>query len=119
MTTGTQDGWQIHTIGSSNASARPRLVVYSADLGIVNPVLDGDFDSNGTVDAADYIIWRNTSGTAEAYGLWKANYGKSIGGGPLGSATLAGPSAIAVPEPCAAAFCLPAGLGLIGCRARR
>jgi hypothetical protein len=29
---GTADGWQIHTTGSSTTDARPRLVVYSADL---------------------------------------------------------------------------------------
>jgi len=29
---GTADGWQIHTNGSTTADARPRLVVYSADL---------------------------------------------------------------------------------------
>jgi len=31
---GTADGWQIHTNGSTTTDARPRLVVYSADLGI-------------------------------------------------------------------------------------
>ena len=30
---GTADGWQIHTNGSTTLDARPRLVVYSADLG--------------------------------------------------------------------------------------
>jgi hypothetical protein len=30
---GTADGWQIHTTGSTTLEARPRLVVYSADLG--------------------------------------------------------------------------------------
>jgi hypothetical protein len=29
----TSDGWQIHTNGSTTLDARPRLVVYSADLG--------------------------------------------------------------------------------------
>ncbi len=29
---GTADGWQIHTTGSTTVDARPRLVVYSADL---------------------------------------------------------------------------------------
>jgi hypothetical protein len=29
---GTADGWQIHTTGSTTPDARPRLVVYSADL---------------------------------------------------------------------------------------
>jgi hypothetical protein len=31
---GTADGWQIHTTGSTTANARPRLVVYSADLAV-------------------------------------------------------------------------------------
>jgi len=31
---GTSDGWQIHTTGSTTPDARPRLVVYSADLGV-------------------------------------------------------------------------------------
>lgn len=31
---GTNDGWQIHASGSTNVDARPRLVVYSADLGL-------------------------------------------------------------------------------------
>ena len=31
---GTSDGWQIHTNGSTTPDARPRLVVYSADLGL-------------------------------------------------------------------------------------
>ncbi len=31
---GTYDGWQIHTNGSTTPDARPRLVVYSADLGL-------------------------------------------------------------------------------------
>lgn len=30
---GTADGWQIHATGSTTPGARPRLVVYSADLG--------------------------------------------------------------------------------------
>jgi hypothetical protein len=30
---GTADGWQIHATGSTTPDARPRLVVYSADLG--------------------------------------------------------------------------------------
>ncbi len=30
---GTADGWQVHTTGSTTPDARPRLVVYSGDLG--------------------------------------------------------------------------------------
>jgi len=32
LTNSTSDGWQIHANGSTTPDARPRLVVYSADL---------------------------------------------------------------------------------------
>jgi hypothetical protein len=108
---GTGDGWQIHTNGSSNFDARPRLVVLSADLGIVSPGLLGDFNDDGIVDAADYTVWRDNLGTtadlagnsngdgivdAEDYNLWRANFGNTAsGGGPF----LASGGNGAVPEP--------------------
>ena len=63
----------------------------------------GDYNGNGTVDAADYVQWRNggplqndpTNGVQpEDYGVWCANFGKTaIGAGAgLGDAS-------AVPEP--------------------
>jgi hypothetical protein len=65
----------------------------------------GDYNGNGTVDAADYVAWRNggplqnetvTPGsiTPDDYALWRANFGKTAGGG-AGSGMLAS----AVPEP--------------------
>jgi hypothetical protein len=54
--------------------------------------LAGDFNGDGTVDAADYVIWRKSGGTAQQYAEWRANFGMSGPGG--GSAT-----ATAVPEP--------------------
>lgn len=53
----------------------------------------GDFNRDGSVDAADYTVWRdNPSGdfTAEDYDAWLMNYGRV--------ATPA-PAAMAVPEP--------------------
>jgi len=75
-----------------------------------NPA-NGDYNLNGVVDAADYVVWRNTfgltsplnadgnlNGTIDAgdYDVWKANFGKLItgSGNALGAA--------AVPEPCGA-----------------
>jgi hypothetical protein len=99
LTTGTADGWQIHTIGSATEPARPRLVVYSADLGINQP-LEGDFNTDGKVDAIDYIVWRNSNGPQAAYNQWLANFGKtSPGSSALGSGVVAGTSGAAVPEP--------------------
>lgn len=54
----------------------------------------GDYNGNGTVDAADYAVWRNGDSpddTQAGYDLWKANFGKSGGAGSVAAA--------AVPEP--------------------
>ena len=52
LTKGTADGWQVHTHGSFEESARPRLVVLSADLGgDVHQVADCSGD--GIVSADD------------------------------------------------------------------
>jgi formylglycine-generating enzyme required for sulfatase activity len=54
--------------------------------------LAGDFNGDGTVDAADYVIWRKTGGTQEQYNEWRANFGMSSPGGGSFPVT-------AVPEP--------------------
>ena len=63
------------------------------------PLLFGDYNQNGVVDAADYTVWRNNLGanialpnedpdqtpgwvTAEDYDVWKAHFGQTL---PLGS----------------------------------
>jgi hypothetical protein len=69
----------------------------------------GDFNKNGTIDAADYVLWRKTisqSGSALAadgnnngtidladFTIWRANYGAPAANGS--SANLAG----TIPEP--------------------
>jgi hypothetical protein len=86
--------------------------------------LPGDYNNNGRVDAADYVIWRKRLGTpttlpndvtpgwvlAEDRNVWRTNFGR----GPTQPA-----SGTAVPEPrtlcltltyvavCVAASCLP------------
>lgn len=69
----------------------------------------GDFNGDGTVDAADYTVWRNNFGASDEssisqngdglngvdqadYLLWKDNFGTVFGAGSVGSAN--------VPEPC-------------------
>lgn len=75
----------------------------------------GDYNTNGVVDAADYVLWRNggplqndaTPGVQPGdYDVWKANFGKTPGSG----------SAIgAVPEP-STLFLMLAGALLAGRR---
>jgi hypothetical protein len=68
---------------------------------IVAPSLPGDFNNDGGVNAADYVLFRKLMGTgaslpnstnpagpvvAEDQQLWSSNYGESDGGGGGGSA---------------------------------
>ena len=53
----------------------------------------GDFNQNGNVDAADYIVWRKGLGTTYVqadYDLWRAHFGET---------TVASGKTAAVPEP--------------------
>ena len=61
---------------------------------IATSSLPGDFNHDGTVDAADFIVWRHNAGSPADYDLWRAHFGESIGGNV---ATL--PENIVVPEP--------------------
>jgi hypothetical protein len=57
--------------------------------------LDGDFNHDGFVDAADYVMWRKTnSGDMIAYNTWVQHFGESLAGSGGGN----GASANA-PEP--------------------
>ena len=93
------------------------------------PLIPGDYDRDGVVDAADYALWRktmNTSGNLAAdgngngridsgdYSVWRTNYGKT-GGAALG-ATLPDTQLVdnaGVPEPGAMALLLTAMTGLL------
>ena len=57
--------------------------------------LAGDFNTDGKVDAADYVVWRKTLGDATNYNIWRANFGKP--GGGAGTGLTDDPAA--VPEP--------------------
>jgi hypothetical protein len=58
----------------------------------------GDFNRDGTVDAADYVVWQKTgTGGQQGYDDWRANFGKSAP-----SFGLAAPAAnliLSIPEP--------------------
>jgi hypothetical protein len=74
--------------------------------------LPGDYNSNGTVDAADFVVWPNMSGQAGAgldadgngdgtvnaadYEVWRAHFGQTAAGG-LSASSNELPAA--VPEP--------------------
>jgi hypothetical protein len=57
--------------------------------------LAGDYNGNGIVDAADYVVWRNNNGTQAEYNTWRMNFGNTLGSGSGTVVT----SSTNVPEP--------------------
>jgi hypothetical protein len=93
------------------------LVTY--DIALIPP---GDYNKNGVVDAADYVLWRKGDLAADSngdtlvdqtdYDFWRANFGNPNPPG-AGSGGLAGS---AVPEPASVVMLT---LGLLGSCSRR
>jgi hypothetical protein len=93
------------------------------DLAISAPAsIAGDYNNNGTVDAADYAVWRENQNTNNTlpnnslpgpigqahYDQWRANFGRAGASGSAGHVAR-------VPEPSAgvlAAICVLAAAGL-------
>jgi hypothetical protein len=72
--------------------------------------LPGDFNLDGSVDAADYVAWRKNADTSDKYDDWRDHFGESGGGGGGFNFVSAGPAANA-PEPLLWQLILPiAGL---------
>jgi hypothetical protein len=94
------------------------------------PSNTGDYNGNGDVDAADYVLWRKTlnqsvdpagsgadgdgDGTVNAgdYDFWRERFGDDVGGGAGFGST--------VPEPASWAIVLAACVAMrLWCRRRR
>lgn len=77
----------------------------------------GDFNHNGTVDAADYVVWRKGLGTTYTqndYTIWRSNFGKTAGSA---AGFAAGTSS--VPEPASALMMFYASISFAGNYRRR
>jgi hypothetical protein len=73
-------------------------------------VLDGDFNMDGAVDAADYVMWRKNDMSPAGYTLWRTNFGRTSGAGGAANA--------AVPEVSASILAVFALLAGVSCRRR-
>ena len=51
----------------------------------------GDFNADGAVDAADYVVWRTADGTQAGFDRWRAHFGEIVGGGAGAMTTSAVP----------------------------
>jgi T5SS/PEP-CTERM-associated repeat protein len=98
-------------------------------LSVASAGTPGDYNNNGSVDAADYVLWRKYQGTTHAlpndptggtigptqYATWRANFGR-----PPGSGSSDGLGGSSVPEPASwIAILLATGLISYSCRDRR
>jgi type VI protein secretion system component Hcp len=74
---------------------------------VANPSepLVGDYNQDGAVDAADYVVWRKNGGTAPQYEDWRGNFGAKAGGNASNA------NSATVPEP-ASVLLVAAGLFL-------
>lgn len=98
----------------------------SVVLSVISAGLAGDYNANGTVDAADYVLWRKdvtpltnevagvttNDTTPEDYGAWRTRFGNPTPGG--GGEALSGQS---VPEPTTMLMLVVAAVG--ACQRRR
>jgi hypothetical protein len=103
--------FEIRLLGGPVDRTFDQIVTY---VGVAPAGVNGDYNDDGKVDAADYVVWRKVQGTSTTlpndngiggtvgtphYNLWRTNFGEMAGSG--------GHSA--VPEP-AVAVLLSAGL---------
>jgi hypothetical protein len=100
------NGGRLDTLDGSGSF----LVTYDTDLD--NVVLSdfrlaADFNFDGIIDAADYVVWRKVIGTPASYDTWRTDFGRSVLGGGGGAAETRDDGA--VPEPASLALLL-AGL---------
>jgi hypothetical protein len=95
----------------SVGEAQDLVFEYGAVLGTA-VTLEGDYNEDNVVDAADYVVWRkNNINGQQGYNTWRTNFGRS--GGVTGPSTLfpgfvryvaSGAGASAVPEPASVVF---------------
>ena len=81
--------------------------------------LAGDFNHNGVVDGADYVVWRKGLGstyTQNDFNTWRSNFGVTNGAGAESESE--GPSS-SVPEPAGAIACVSAMMALLMVRRSR
>jgi hypothetical protein len=92
-------------------------VMYGANsvtLSVTGLGLEGDFNDDGAVNAADYNVWRKTGGSQADYNAWRTNFGRT--NAAAGSTVTAGSS---VPEPTSVVLFLVALAAACGLAPRR
>jgi hypothetical protein len=82
---------RVSTYGTGS-SANGTKELFFRSLMVNNPnALSGDYNADGTVNAADYVLWREHDRSQAGYGVWRNNFGRTAGSGAFVN--------LAVPEP--------------------
>jgi hypothetical protein len=68
-----------------------RLPNYWDSLVDAVAAINADYNGNGVVDAADFVVWRKADGSQAGYDSWRANFARTATAGLLAGVT--------VPEP--------------------
>jgi hypothetical protein len=70
---------------------------YLTNAVTLSVMVTGDFNHDGLVNSADYVVWRKNNGSVADYNVWRANFGAVLGtGAGAGFGSSSGPN---VPEP--------------------
>jgi hypothetical protein len=124
LTVGNTYTWQVRyqdNYGDWSSYSSP------TSLSIVAPPVAGDYNNNGVVDLADYVLWRNNQGTSTVlpndaiggriglaqFDQWRAHFGQT---GGISSGALASG---AIPEPATLSLIILGALGTWTRRRRR
>lgn len=100
------------------------IQLYELSLAVTAAGLPGDYNHDGVVDAADYLLWRHSEGqvvtagtgadgnvdgqiTSADFDVWRSHFGQTAGAGVGGGASFA-----PVPEPTAILF-MYMGIGVM------
>ena len=97
----------IDEVRLTNMALSPMQFLFDSPV----PGLMGDYNNNGSVDAADYVLWRKNPaafGGQQGYNVWRANFGQTAPGG----------GAAAVPEPTSIVLCVFFILAVVNFSAR-
>jgi hypothetical protein len=101
-----------YTTDDVGSSFSTDMIFGNATMEAAVPELPGDYNGNGSVDAADYVVWRKTLGNMVApfagadgngssqidspdYNVWRGNFGETTGA----ESSLDSSLQTAVPEP--------------------
>lgn len=108
---GGQSGHWFDDTGIMDSFLEPNRIHHLTDLDRLSLdvigwdlALEGDFNGDGVVDAADYTVWRDGLGTQfeqNDYDRWKENFGRSMAGGRAAKHMPTHLTSSKVPEPTA------------------